>query len=50
MLSAEEISEAIKESPLFQKWGEDEDIIKAIQRFGITNTKSQDVTGEVYAG
>jgi hypothetical protein len=57
MLTMEEVKEVIKESPLYDKWGKEEDLEEIINRikahidpFSLYNHNVADTVGEVYAG
>ncbi|HAK89385.1 MAG: hypothetical protein A2077_01115 [Nitrospirae bacterium GWC2_46_6] len=57
MLTVEEVKEALKESPFFEKWGEGDDLEEIIGRmeayidpFSLYNYNVSNAVGEVYGG
>ncbi|MBI5214080.1 MAG: hypothetical protein HY957_12060 [Nitrospirae bacterium] len=57
MLTVEEVKEALKESPFFEKWGDENDLEEIIGRmeayidpFSLYNYNVSHAVGEVYGG
>lgn len=57
MLTVEEVREAVKASPFYEKWGNEKDMEEIITRikdhidpFSLYNYNVSDGVGEVYAG
>ncbi len=57
MLTVEEVKEAVKTSPFYDKWGSDKDVEEIIDRikahidpFSLYNHNITGEVGEVYAG